>query len=253
MYSIIRKLFKLKNEFLRKILFDKNTLKLFSYKYTSYYIKKDNDDLTKLCKKYITNKGYELSQIDNNKFNLYNYQNYSDYYSEIFALNKNNIKNLLELGIGSIDKNNLYNMNMLGKKYKPGASLRVWRDYFKKARIYGADIDKKSLFTEKRIKTTYVDQSKKKSILKMFKTFGVNKFDIIIDDGCHRYEETKKFFETAINKLKEDGIYIIEDIVPSQRKKYLNYFKKFNFKVKIINFHRPTNNIISNCIITIRK
>jgi hypothetical protein len=253
MYSIIRKLFKLKNEFLRKILFDKNTLKLFSYKYTSYYIKKDNDDLTKLCKKYITNKGYELSQIDNNKFNLYNYQNYSDYYSEIFALNKNNIKNLLELGIGSIDKNNLYNMNMLGKKYKPGASLRVWRDYFKKARIYGADIDKKSLFTEKRIKTTYVNQSKKKTILNMFKTFGVNKFDIIIDDGCHRYEETKKFFEIAINKLKEDGIYIIEDIVPSQRKKYLNYFKKYNFKVKIINFHRPTNNIISNCIITIRK
>ena len=253
MYSIIRKLFKLKNEFLRKILFDKNTLKLFSYKYTSYYIKKDNDDLSKLCKKYITNKGYELSQRDNNKFNLYNYQNYSDYYSEIFALNKNNIKNLLELGIGSIDKNNIYNMNMLGKKYKPGASLRVWRDYFKKAKIYGADIDKKSLFTEKRIKTTFVDQSKKKSILLMFKTFGVNKFDIIIDDGCHRYEETKKFFETAINKLKEDGIYIIEDIVPSQRKKYLNYFKKLNFKVKIINFHRPTNNIISNCIITIRK
>ena len=253
MYSIIRKLLKSKNEFLRKNFFDKNTLKLFSYKYTSYYIKKDNDDLSKLCKKYITNKGYELSQIDNNKFNLYNYQNYADYYSEVFSLNKNNIKNLLELGIGSIDKNNIYNMNMLGKKYKPGASLRVWRDYFKKAKIYGADIDKKSLFTEKRIKTTYVDQSKKKTILNMFKTFGVNKFDIIIDDGCHRYEETKKFFETAINKLKEDGIYIIEDIVPSQRKKYLNYFKKFNFKVKIINFHRPMKNSINNCIITIRK
>ena len=59
MYSIIRKIFKLKNEFLRKTFFDKNTLKLFSYKYTSYYIKKDNDDLSKLCKKYITNKGYE--------------------------------------------------------------------------------------------------------------------------------------------------------------------------------------------------
>ena len=41
---------------------------------------------------------------------------------------------------------------------KPGASLRVWRDYFPNAIIYGADIDKDILFAEERIKTFYIDQ-----------------------------------------------------------------------------------------------
>ena len=164
-----------------------------------------------------------------------------------------NIKNVLELGIGSIDKDNQYNMNMLGKKYKPGASLRVWRDYFKNAKIYGADIDPKTLFKEKRINTTFVDQSSPKSILKMFKKFKVKKYDIIIDDGCHRYEETINFFKNSFNKLANNGIYIIEDIVPSQRKKFLIFFKSTKYQVKLINFYRPNKNILSNCIITIRK
>ena len=48
---------------------------------------------------------------------------------------------------------------------KPGASLRVWRDYFYNAEIYGADIDKTN-FSEKRIKTFFVDQLDKKEIKK---------------------------------------------------------------------------------------
>ena len=144
-------------------------------------------------------------------------------------------------------------MRMLGKNYKPGASLRVWRDYFKNAKIFGADIDKKTLFKEQRISTYYVDQSDPKSIKKMFKKFKVKKYDIIIDDGCHRFEETINFFKNSINKLSYDGIYIIEDIVPSQRKKFLKFFKSSKFQVKLVNFHRPKKNILSNCIITIRK
>ena len=250
---MIRSIFKIKNEFLRKFFFDKKTLKYFNHKYSSYYIKNNNNDLSKICEKYLANKGYNPSQTKNTKFKLEFFQNYSDYYSELFHQNKDNIKNVLELGIGSVDKNNQYNMTMLGKKYKPGASLRVWRDYFKNAKIYGADIDKKTLFKENRITTSFVDQSSSKSILKMFKKFKVKKYDIIIDDGCHRYEETINFFKNSINKLQKNGIYIIEDIVPSQRKKFLKFFKSSEFQVKLINFFRPKKNILSNCLITIRK
>ena len=250
---MLRNLLKKKNEILRKLFFDKKTLNFFDHKYTSYYVKKDKNELSKICQKYIANKGYNISQLKNSNFKLEFFQNYSDYYSEIFQQNKDNIKNVLELGIGSIDKNNQYNMNMLGKDYKSGASLRVWRDYFKRANIFGADIDKKTLFNEKRIKTTYVDQSDSKSILKMFKKFKVKKYDVIIDDGCHRFDETIIFFNNAINKLSNTGIYIIEDIVPSQRKKFLKFFKSSNLQVKLINFYRPKKNILSNCLITIRK
>ncbi len=250
---MLRKLFKKKNDLLRKFFFNKITLKYFNYKYTSYYIKKDNNELSKICQKYLANKGYNMSQLKDSNFYLEFFQNYSDYYSEIFHQNKNNIKNVLELGIGSLDKNNQYNMSMLGKNYKPGASLRVWRDYFNKANIYGADIDTKTLFKEKRITTSYVDQSDPKSILKMFKKFKVKRYDIIIDDGCHRFNETIIFFKEAIKKLSDNGIYIIEDIVPSQRKKFLKFFKTSNLQVKLINFSRPKKNILSNCLITIRK
>ena len=47
---------------------------------------------------------------------------------------------------------------------KPGASLRVWNEYFKNATIYGADIDKSTLFEEKKIKTFYVDQTCKSQL-----------------------------------------------------------------------------------------
>ena len=250
---MLRSILKKKNNFFRKFFFDKTTLKYFNHRYSSYYIKKDNNELARICQKYLANKGYNPSQTENSRFKLEFFQNYSDYYSEIFSQNRKNIKNVLELGIGSIDKDNQYNMNMLGKNYKPGASLRVWRDYFQKAKIFGADIDKKTLFKEKRIKTSYVDQSDNKSITYMFKKFKVHKYDIIIDDGCHRFEETMIFFKKAINKLSNNGVYIIEDIVPSQRKKFLKFFNSKKFQVKLINFYRPKKNILSNCIITIRK
>ena len=117
----------------------------------------------------------------------------------------------------------------------------------------GADIDKETLFDEDRITTSYVDQSNPKSILEMFNKFKIKEYDIIIDDGCHRFDETIIFFNNAINKLSNKGIYIIEDIVPSQRKKFLKFFKPLNFQVKLINFDRPKKNILSNCLITIRK
>tara|TARA_B110000444_G_scaffold236456_1_gene248342 strand:- start:37 stop:804 length:768 start_codon:yes stop_codon:yes gene_type:complete len=251
--NILRKIIKIKNNYFRKIFFNYNTLKIFNYKYTVYFSKKDNNELSDLCKKYMTNKGYNLSQLKDEDFNLGYYQNYDDYYSEIFSLNKKRIQNVFELGIGTINDKNHYNMNFLGKNYLPGASLRVWKDYFPNADIFGADIDKEILFSEERIKTCWVDQINKDSIIKMYNYFGVDKFDIIIDDGCHRYNETINFFENSINKLSNDGIYIIEDILLSQQKKFINYFKKTEYKAKIVKFHRPGNYLGSNSIITIRK
>ena len=50
---------------------------------------------------------------------------------------------------------------------KPGASLKVWKDYFKNAKIFGADIDKRILFQEERINTYEVNQLDPSSIKKM--------------------------------------------------------------------------------------
>ena len=42
---------------------------------------------------------------------------------------------------------------------KPGASLKAFRDFFEKSKVYGADIDRKILFKDKRILTEYVDRT----------------------------------------------------------------------------------------------
>ena len=76
-------------------------------------------------------------------------------------------------------------------------------------------------------------------------------FDILIDDGCHRFEETIIFFENSINKLRKGGIYIIEDILLSQRKKFLKYLKSSNLNFKFIDFHRPDAKLQNNSLILI--
>ena len=144
-------------------------------------------------------------------------------------------------------------MNHQGENYKTGGSLRMWRDYFKNAKIFGADVDKDCLFNEDRIKTFYVDQSDKDSVINMWKQIDENEFDILIDDGCHRFEETIIFFENSINKVRIGGIYIIEDILLSQRKKFLKYFKSKNLNFKFIDFYRPDAKLQNNSLILIIK
>lgn len=251
--ELIRKLFKLKNELFRNIFFEKRIKKTLDHKYTIYFDKKNNSEISKLASLYRTNKGYILDKNNTEGIDIKNCYSYSDFYSDIFSLSKNHVKKVFELGIGSVDTQQIDNMLPIGKKYKSGGSLRMWKDYFKNANIYGADIDKKCLFEEERIKTFYVDQGKKDSIFEMWKEIGETDFDIIIDDGCHRFEETITFFESSIDKMSNNGIYIIEDILASQRKPFLQYFKKSNFNYKFINFYRPDISHSNNSLLMIKK
>ena len=128
-------------------------------------------------------------------------------YSSIF-LNNLKVKKILEIGMGTDDENLLSNMGIHGK---PGASLMAFRDFFKNAKIYGADIDKKILFKDHRIKTSYVDQTSEASLRKLFKKFG-NNFDLIIDDGMHSPLANLNVILSSIEYLKRGGCLIIEDI-----------------------------------------
>jgi len=178
-----------------------------------------------------------------------NHHNFAQYYSKIFYNKKNDIKNLLEIGLGT---NNTDVPSNMGKDGKPLASLRAWRDYFKNANIYGGDIDKKILKNEDRIKTHYVDQTDPNSIKNMYANFGVKKFDIILEDGLHEFNANTCFFENSINFLAEDGTYIIEDVYYKDQAKFIKYFenKSYNFSIVDI-FHEK--NIANNSLVIIRK
>jgi len=177
-----------------------------------------------------------------------NHHNFASYYSEIFYHKRNDIKNFLEIGLGTNDTSVLSNM---GSNGIPLASLRAWRDYFKNANIYGADIDKNILKNEDRIETFYVDQTDPITIKEMFKNIGKKKFDIILEDGLHEYNANICFFENAIEYLEPNGTYIIEDVYYKDQDKFIKYFenKKYNFSIIDI-FHEK--NIANNCLIIIK-
>ena len=175
--------------------------------------------------------------------------NYSDFYSEIFLNNKNDIKNFLEIGLGT---NNISLQSNMGKNGIPLASLRAWKDYFPNANIYGADIDRKILKNENRIKTFYVDQTDPNTIFDLFSQIKVKEFDVIIEDGLHEFSANICFFENSIKYLSKTGIYIIEDIYYKDYEKFINYFKKKEYNFSIINIYH-SKNISNNCLVIIKK
>ena len=86
----------------------------------------------------------------------------------------------------------------------------------------------------------------------MFENIGVEKFDIILEDGLHEYAANICFFENAIKYLSDDGIYIIEDVYFKDKIKFINYFKKENYNFSIVDIYHEKN-IANNCLLLIRK
>ena len=204
--------------------------------------------LSELCEKYGSDKGFVNLDIGQKPFNWHPHT-YATYYHSIFNLSRENINNVFECGLGTNNPNIKSNMTKNGI---PGASLRVWRDYFFNAKIYGADIDKEILFEEQRIKTFYVDQLDDNSIKSMWDNIEVKEFDIIIDDGLHEPEAIYKFFINSFHKLKKNGIFIIEDI-PNIYLVYLqNKLKAYEIDI-IAGFTQSKKFIEDNNLIIIKK
>jgi hypothetical protein len=168
------------------------------------------------------------------------WHHYTIFYYELWKNIKDKSLRVFELGMGTTDPNIDSNM---GPNGRPGASLFGWSEFFPNSEIFGADVDKKILFETDRIKTYYCDQTDAECVRNMWLQPGLeDKFDIIIDDGLHRYFSNECFFENSIHKLKDDGYYIIEDInnkrdlpqlleiVEKWKKVYTNFdFELFKF------------------------
>ncbi len=175
---------------------------------------------------------------------------YADFYYSLFNLSRDPIKRVFECGLGT--NNSDFNSNM-GKTGLPGASLRAWKDHFPNAEIFGADIDPQILFSEDRIKTFYVDQTDRVSIENMWQKIGTADFDIIIDDGLHKFDAGISLFEASFSNLREGGIYIIEDINRDEKFRFYDYFEHKPFRFNIVDLYRHNSVLGDNSVITIWK
>jgi hypothetical protein len=129
---------------------------------------------------------------------------YIKFYEEAFETIRNNEIKLLEIGV-----------------YR-GASIRTWEDYFANGLIFGIDnctiIDKESLlgFTQGRIKTFITDQKDRRELHEVI--LQIESLDIIIDDGLHYQEHQQVSFGFLFKFLKNNGLYVIEDLCPREYK-----------------------------------
>lgn len=120
---------------------------------------------------------------------MYKWSHYFDVYHKHFERFRGKPIKVLEIGIYG------------------GGSLQMWKWYFgDRAKVTGVDIDpycKK--YEESQIKIKIGDQADKKFLSKL------GMYDIIIDDGGHTMKQQITSFAHLYDKVKPNGVYLVED------------------------------------------
>ena len=178
------------------------------------------------------------------KTDKYGSHYYTPNYDRHFRPIRKNRNKLLEIGVGGYDD-----------PYRGGASLLMWKYYFKNSQIFAIDINDKSLLEDRRIKIfrgSQVDLDFLDGVVKL-----TGPLDIIIDDGSHQNEHVVKTFNHLFKHLREGGIYAIEDVQTSYWESFggdskdlknpntiMNYFKQMtdslNYEEFLLNEYEPT-------------
>lgn len=162
---------------------------------------------------------------------------YTEHYMHHFQKFRNKKIVLLEIGVGG------YSHPKLG-----GGSLIMWKKYFPRGRIYAIDIYDKSALQERRIKIFKGSQVDKKFLETVVNETGQP--DIIIDDGSHLNEHVIESFKLLFPKLKDGGVYAIEDIQTAYWEDFGGDSKNLNNPQTSMNFLKSLTDCINHKEIT---
>jgi SAM-dependent methyltransferase len=181
------------------------------------------DISTELCEigsKYDTSK----SPLRSNNTDLINCRPYTIFYNDFFIKQRNEKLQLAEIGISN------------------GGSLLMWSDFFSNSKIYGFEYNNKLIdnfnnkFNNPNIFLSEIDVRYQTKISKKFNNVN-EKFDIIIDNSTHEFEDQIRLIKNIYNSLKPGGVIIIEDILKSYNENdyilklnnYLDFFQEYFF------------------------
>lgn len=90
-----------------------------------------------------------------------------------------------------------------------GASLRMWRDWFPRAEVFGLDIDEARMFRDDRITCVHGDSGRESARDALRALAG--SFKIIVDDGNHKSKAQRGTFLNLSGLLAPGGLYFVED------------------------------------------
>lgn len=142
------------------------------------------DELTELAIKYGTDK--------------WGKHHYTPVYYELFhnKSKRRGVKKVLEIGPAE------------------GAGLKMFRDFFTHAMIYGAEIDQDrvdKLQGLERIQVYKCDQSLQSDLVALVRRTGLD-LDLVVDDGSHDPKHQVFTCLQIFSSLPKGSIYIIEDV-----------------------------------------
>jgi hypothetical protein len=144
------------------------------------------------------------SLVDNSLTDKNTTHSYLDLYSTLLSKRKESAKNILEIGIGDFTEKN-------------GGSIKLWRDYFTNATIYGLDIlPIERVIDELRndsrvVLYTSTDAYNEEFFISTFLNKNI-KFDFMLDDGPHTLESMLQFIKLYSQVMADGGILMIEDV-----------------------------------------
>lgn len=123
---------------------------------------------------------------------------YIPHYERYFRGRQLRRLNILEIGVGGYEDPNF-----------GGHSLRMWKAYFPKSRIYGIDCYDKRALEEPRVRIFQGRQEDPAFLRQVAEAIG--RLDIVIDDGSHANAHVIAAFEILFPLMADDGLYVVED------------------------------------------
>lgn len=101
-----------------------------------------------------------------------------------------------------------------------GGSLQLWKEYFgPSARIVGVDVNPACTNIVEAGCEIVIGSQADRGFLRELRT-RLGSIDILIDDGGHRMEQLIVTFQEMFGAIKDDGVYIAEDLHTSYWREY---------------------------------
>ena len=133
----------------------------------------------------------------------------AEFYQTDKCRTMHNYIDMYEQWVGNLHVNKLLEIGLGG-----GASVRMWADYFPDAEIYTMELGQEEF--QKNWASSTLDVSDINIIVgdstdpKTWENIP-NNLDIIVDDGDHKAETQITTFKLGFGKLRERGLFFIED------------------------------------------
>jgi hypothetical protein len=101
--------------------------------------------------------------------------------------------------------------------------------------------------------TTNPDIACNMAIRTMWALVDAAPFDLMIDDGLHAFDAGVCLLENSFHRLREGGLYSIEDVAVPTLLEYKKYLLAKQFRYEFVHLYRRNADLLDNSLVIIRK